>query len=50
MPGAFDVDEENRIIYGYNSEFFEDGFLKFTFSLLWFDEIKLYCNLNEAIS
>ena len=31
MPGAFDVDEENRIIYGYNSEFFEDGFLKFTF-------------------
>lgn len=31
MPNPFDVDEENRIIYGYNSEFFEDGFLKFTF-------------------
>lgn len=31
MPNPFDVDEENRIIYGYNSEFFEDGFLKFAF-------------------
>ena len=27
---AFDVDEENGIIYGYNSDVFEDGFLKYT--------------------
>lgn len=27
---AFDVDEENGIIYGYNGDIFEDGFLKYT--------------------
>lgn len=31
ISNPFDVDEENRIIYNYNSEFFEDSFLKFTF-------------------
>ena len=37
------MDEENRIIYNYNSEFFEDSFLKFTFfSFLWFKTIKQF--------
>lgn len=30
MLYAFDVDEDNSIIYGYNSDIFEDGFLKYT--------------------
>lgn len=30
MLYAFDVDEDNSTIYGYNSDIFEDGFLKYT--------------------
>lgn len=29
--GPFAVDEQNRVIYGYNSEVFEDGILKYPF-------------------
>ena len=43
ISNPFDVDEENRIIYNNNSEFFEDSFLKFTFfSFLWFKTIKQF--------
>ena len=31
MLGAFAVDEQNRVIYGYNSEVCEDVFLKYAF-------------------
>ena len=30
MLTTFTIDEQNRAIYGYNDEVFEDGFLKFS--------------------